>query len=54
MMFSREVRHLLIELAEVVLDQAQFVQRQLQEPAIHGIQRRARTEGIGQLVCCGP
>ena len=39
---------------EVVLDQSQFFQRPLQEPAIHGIPRRARTEGIAQLVCCGP
>ena len=50
MMFGKEVRHLLIELAQVVFDQSQFCQRQLQEPAIHWIQRRARTEGVGQLV----
>src|SRR5207244_271752 len=49
MMLGEEVGHLLIELAEVVLDQSQFVQRQLQEPAIHRIQRRACPEGVGQL-----
>ena len=54
MMFSKEVRHLLIELAEVVFDQSPFFQRQLQKPAIHRIQRRARTQGIAQLVCCSP
>ena len=50
MMCSKEVRHLLIELVQVVLDQSQFFERQLQEPAIHGIQRCARTEGVAQLL----
>ena len=50
MMCGQEVRHLLIELAQVVFDQSHFFQRQRQEPAIHRIQRRARTAGVGQLV----
>jgi hypothetical protein len=49
LMVGQELRHLLIELAEVILDQSQFFQRQLQKPAVHGIQRRARTQGVAQL-----
>jgi hypothetical protein len=41
---SREqVGHLLIELAEVILDHAQFFQRELQQPAVDEMQRRTRT-----------
>ena len=50
MMRGEEVGHLLIQLAEMVLDQSQFFQRQLQKPPIHRIQRRARPEGVAQLV----
>ena len=46
MMLSEQLRHLLIELTEVVLSQSQFFQRELQEPAIHGIERRARAEDV--------
>jgi hypothetical protein len=39
----------LIELGQVILDQSHFFTRQLQEPAIHRVQRRARSEGVAQL-----
>jgi hypothetical protein len=43
---TEERRHLLIELAEVILDQSQFLQRQLYQSPIHGMEIHARTEGI--------
>ena len=46
MMLGEEVGHLLIELAEVILDQSQFVQRELQQPSVHRMKRRARPEGV--------
>ena len=52
-MCREQVGHLLIELAEVILDQAQFVERELQQPAVDRMQRRARLEGIAQLGRCG-
>ena len=39
MMRGEDVRHLLIELAEVLLDRSQFFQRQRQQPTIYGMQR---------------
>jgi hypothetical protein len=48
-MSREELGHLVIKLAEVILDQTQFFQGQLQQPAIHGIEGRARPEGVGQL-----
>ena len=48
---SREqVGHLLIELAEVVFDHAQFFQRELQEPTVDRMQCPTRMEGIAQLL----
>jgi hypothetical protein len=41
-MVSEELGHLVIELAEVILDQWQFFEGQLHQSAIHGIERRAR------------
>ena len=40
-----QVGHLLIELAEVILDHAQFFQREPQ-PTVNRMQRRTRLEGI--------
>ena len=45
-----QVGHLLIELAEVILDHAQFFQRELQQPPVNRMQRRTRLEGIAQLL----
>ena len=42
----------MIELAEMLLDHAQFFQCQFQQPTIHGMQRRARAQGVGQLSGC--
>jgi hypothetical protein len=52
MMLREQVGHLLIELAKVLLDQSQFLERQLQQPTIHRMQRRARAQGVGQLSGC--
>jgi hypothetical protein len=48
-MCREQIGHLLIELSEVVLDHAQFVQRELQQPAVDRTQRRTGLEGIAQL-----
>ena len=45
-----QVGHLLIELAEVILDHAQFFERELQQPTVDRMQRRTRLEGIAQLL----
>jgi hypothetical protein len=45
-----KVGHLLIELAEVILDHARFFQRELQQPTANRVQRRTRLEGIAQLI----
>jgi hypothetical protein len=41
-MLCEELRHLVIELGEVILDQSQFFERQLHEPAIDGVQGRTK------------
>jgi hypothetical protein len=45
-----QVGHLLIELAKVILDDAQCFQRERQQPAVNRMQRRTRVEGITQLL----
>ena len=45
-MCCEQVGHLPIELAEVILDKAQFFERELQQPAVDRMQRRTRVEGI--------
>jgi hypothetical protein len=45
-----QIGHLLIELAEVILDHAQLVQRELQQPTVDRMQRRTRLERIAQLL----
>jgi hypothetical protein len=40
----------LIELTELILDQSQFLQRQLQQSPIYGMKIRPRTESGAQLV----
>jgi hypothetical protein len=52
-MCREQIGHLLIELAEVILDQAQFFERELQQAAVDRMQRRAHLEGIAQLGRCG-
>lgn len=51
-MVSEQLRHLLIELREVVFDHAQFIERQLHQPPIHRMKIRhaPRTEGVAQLL----
>jgi hypothetical protein len=47
---GEQISHLLIELAEVILDQAQVFEGELQQAAVNGMQRRTRLEGIAQLL----
>jgi hypothetical protein len=47
---SEQLRHLVIELGEMVFDHAQFIERQLHQPPIHRMKIRARTEGVAQLL----
>jgi hypothetical protein len=46
----KQVRHLLIELAEMILDHAQFFERKFQQPTVDRMQRSTRLEGIAQLL----
>jgi hypothetical protein len=48
-----QVGHLLIELTELILDHPQLFQRELQQSAVNGMQRRTRMEGIAQLLSRG-
>jgi hypothetical protein len=50
MMRRQEVGHVLIELAQMRLQQPQFVQGKREEPPIHGMQRGAGLERISQLI----
>jgi hypothetical protein len=50
MMVSEELRHLLIELGKVVVDQTQFIECQRHQPAIHRMKISTRTEGVAQLL----
>ena len=50
---AREIRlleHLLIELAEVILDHAQFLECELQKPTVNRMQCPPGAEGVTQLV----
>ena len=49
-MGREKVGHLLIELAEVILDHTQFFQRELQQPTVNGMQRRTPLESVAQLL----
>jgi len=40
----------LIKLAQLLGDEIQFGQRQVQEPAIHGMERHASAQRVGQVV----
>ena len=46
MVYRKQVGHLLIELAEVILDHAQFFQRELQQSAVDRMQCRTRLGGM--------
>ena len=46
---SEQLRHLLVELGEMVFDRPQFIERQLHQPPIDWMKIRARTEGVAQL-----
>ena len=48
-MCGEQARHFLVELADLFLDQVQFVQRHLQKPPVDGMQRRADAERVAQL-----
>jgi hypothetical protein len=47
---TKEHRHLLIDLAEARLDRSQFLQRELHESPINGMEIRGRTERVALLV----
>jgi hypothetical protein len=44
--FGEQVSHLLIQLAEVLLDQAQCLERELQEPTVEGMQGSTGAEDV--------
>ena len=48
-----QVGHLLIELAQMILDHAQFFQRESEQSTVDRMQRRGRVEGLAQLLGCG-
>ena len=50
MVGGEEVGHRLIELAQVILDQAQFIQREPEQSTVDRMQRRERVEGIAPCV----
>jgi hypothetical protein len=52
-MCREQIGHLLIELAEVILDHTPLFERELQQPTVDRMQRRTRLEGIAQLRRCG-
>jgi len=54
MVCRKEIGHLLIKLAEVILDQAEFVQGELEQAAVDRMQRRAGAESVAQLRGRGP
>jgi len=45
--------HLLVQLADLLLEELQLLQRHLQEPSVHGLEVRARAERVAQLFRCG-
>ena len=53
-MRRQEVGHLLIEVAEMRLQQSEFFQRQREEPPIHGMQRGAGVERIRRVAPASP
>ena len=50
----QKLGHLLIELGELVFDEAQFVERELHQPPIDWMKVRARTKGVAQLIGSPP
>ncbi len=49
LMRTKQLRHLVIELCALSLDQSQFLERQVDEPPINGVKSPTRAESIAQL-----
>jgi len=48
-MLVEQTGHLLVQLADLLLEELQLLQHHLQQPSVHGLEFRARTERIAQL-----
>ena len=48
-MLPEQTCHLLVQLADPLLDQLQRLERHLHQPAVDRVELRARTQGIAQL-----
>jgi hypothetical protein len=49
-----QTSHLLVQLADLLLEELQLLHRHLQEPSVHGLELRARTERITQHLRATP
>ncbi len=48
-MLAEQTGHLLVQFADLLVDQSQLLQRHLQQPSVHSIQLRTGTERVAQL-----
>jgi hypothetical protein len=48
-MLVEQTGHLLVQLADLLLEELQLLQHHLQQPAVHGLEVRARAQRITQL-----
>src|SRR5208283_5417684 len=46
---AEQTGHLLVQFADLLVDQSQFLQRHLQQPPVHSVQLRTGTERVTQL-----
>jgi len=53
LVLAEQTGHLLVQFADLLVDQSQFLQRHLQQPPVDGVQLRARAERVAQLCRCG-
>src|SRR5712691_249036 len=49
LVLAKETGHLLVQFADLLVDQSQFLQCHLQQPPVDGVQLRTRTERVAQL-----
>ena len=47
--WMEQTGHLLVQLADLLLEELQLLQRHLQQPSVHRLEVRARAERITQL-----
>jgi hypothetical protein len=53
LVLAQKAGHLLIQVADLLLEESQPLQRRLQKPSVLGFEPRARAERIAQLFRCG-